>query len=47
MLTLMPAPVSSWITGIPAGVAGTFTIRLGRSITDHNRLASAVVAAVS
>ena len=46
MLTLMPA-VSSWMTGIPAGVAGTFTIRLGRSIADHSRVASAAVAAES
>lgn len=43
----MPAPVSSWMTGIPAGVAGPFTIKLGRSIADHSRVASAAVAAVS
>lgn len=47
MLTLMPAPVSSWMTGIPSGVAGTFTIRLGRSTAAHSRRASAAVAALS
>ena len=36
-----PRPISWRIAGMPAGVAGTFTIRLGRSTAAHSRSASA------
>ena len=38
-----PRPVSWRIAGMPAGVAGTFTIRLGRSTAAHSRRASPIV----
>ena len=44
---VQPAPISWRIAGMPAGVAGTFTIRLGRSTAAHSRSASATVASVS
>ena len=42
-----PRPISSRIAGMPAGVAGTFTIRLGRFTAAQSRNASATVASVS
>ncbi len=35
-----PRAISWRIAGMPAGVAGTFTIRLGRSTAFHSRSAS-------
>ena len=47
MLMFSPRPISWRMAGMPAGVAGTFTIRLGRSTAAHSRSASAMVASVS
>ena len=46
-LTGMPAAIVSSIAGRPAGVAGIFTSRFGRSTSACRRLASAIVASVS
>ena len=46
-LTGMPAAIVSSIAGRPAGVAGIFTSRFGRSTSACRRLASSIVASVS
>ena len=47
MLTFTPRAVSSSIAGIPASVAGTLIITLGRASRDHSVVACSIVPAVS
>jgi len=47
MLMLMPLKIDSSIAGIPAGVAGIFTITFGRRSFSNSLFASAIVPFVS
>ena len=44
---LNPLPIVAAIAGMPSAVAGIFTSRLGRAMRSCNRMAAAIVAAVS
>ena len=46
-LMLIPSLMSCWIAGMPSGVAGIFTMRLGRFTAFHSRRASLMVPSVS
>ncbi len=43
---LTPSAISARIAGMPAGVAGTLIIRLGRSTISQSRMASEIVVSV-